>query len=203
MPGWSERLWAIWDNFVLPTTGRPWIPGPFAVAPGLRRFSVAMSRPTPPRQIRTPAPRRKHGPRVDTPCRGRVLVVDDHAYTREMLFTILKTEGYDVALAEDGDQGLLSYRSRPADVVLLDMVMPRKDGLATIRELHVEFPDVTILAMSGDTGGGFRDVLAEAREAGAHLTLRKPLEPWVLLHALEGLVLGRRSQASSGLHRTA
>ena len=162
-----------------------------------------MPRTTPPRQMRSPAPRRKRSPRVDTPCRGRVLVVDDHADTREMLFTILKTEGYDVALAEDGDQGLLSYRSRPADVVLLDMVMPRKDGLSTIRELHVEFPDVTILAMSGDTGGGFRDVLAEAREAGAHLTLRKPLEPWVLLHALEGLVLGRRSQASSGLHRTA
>ena len=130
-------------------------------------------------------------------------MVDDHEDTREMLFTILKTEGYDVALAEDGDQGLQSYRSRPVDVVLLDMVMPRKDGLATIRELHVEFPDVTILAMSGDTGGGFRDVLAEAREAGAHLTLRKPLEPWVLLRALEGLVLGRRAQARAGLHRTA
>jgi CheY-like chemotaxis protein len=132
-----------------------------------------------------------------------VLVVDDHADTREMLSTILKTEGYHVALAEDGDQGLQSYRSDRADVVLLDMVMPRKDGLATIRELRVEFPDVTILAMSGDAGDGFRDVLAEARAAGAHLTLRKPLEPWVLLRALEGLVMGRRSQAADGLHRTA
>ena len=120
-----------------------------------------------------------------------------------MLLTILKTEGYDVAVAEDGEAGLQSYRSRPADIVLLDMVMPRKDGLATIRELHLEFPDVTILAMSGDTGGGFRDVLAEAREAGAHLTLRKPLEPWVLLHALEGLLQGRRARADNGLHRTA
>jgi CheY-like chemotaxis protein len=162
-----------------------------------------MRRPTPPRPTKAPAPRRKSSSRVETPSRGSVLVVDDHADTREMLFTILKTEGYDVALAEDGDQGLQSYRLRPADVVLLDMVMPRKDGLATIRELHIEFPDVTILAMSGDTGGGFRDVLAEAREAGAHLTLRKPLEPWVLLRALEGLVLGRRSQAAAGLHRTA
>ena len=162
-----------------------------------------MPRTKPSRPTRTPAPRPKHSPRLETPSRGRVLVVDDHADTREMIFTILKTEGYDVAIAEDGDQGLQSYRSHPADVVLLDMVMPRKDGLATIRELHVEFPDVTILAMSGDTGDGFRDVLAEAREAGAHLTLRKPLEPWVLLRALEGLVLGRRSQAGDRLHRTA
>ena len=93
-----------------------------------------------------------------------------------MLFTILKTEGYDVALAEDGDQGLQSYRSRPADVVLLDMVMPRKDGLATIRELHIEFPDVTILAMSGDTSNGFRDVLAEARKP-ARISPCKPSRP--------------------------
>jgi CheY-like chemotaxis protein len=144
---------------------------------------------TPPRQTKTSAPCRKPSDRVDAPWRGRVLVVDDHADTRELLLTILKIEGYDVALAEDGEEGLQSYRSRPADVVLLDMNMPRKDGLATIRELHIEFPDVTVVAMSGDTGGGFRDLLAEAREAGAHLTLRKPLEPWVLLRALEGMLL--------------
>src|SRR4029450_12084389 len=140
-----------------------------------------MRRSKPPQSNRAPAPRRRRPPRPETPCRGRVLVVDDHVDTREMLFTILKTEGYDVALAADGDQGLESCRSHPADVVLLDMVMPRRGGLATIRDLHVEFPEVTILAMSGDTGGGFRDVLAEAREAGAHLTLRKPLGPWVVL----------------------
>src|SRR4029453_3010702 len=162
-----------------------------------------MPRSKAPQSNRAPAPRRRRIPRPETPCPGRVLVVDDHADTREMLFTILKTEGYDVALAADGDQGLQSYRSHPADVVLLDMVMPRKDGLATIRELHVEFPDVTILAMSGDTGGGFRDVLADAREAGGHLKLGTPLGAWVLLRALEGLLLGRRSQAANGLHRTA
>jgi CheY-like chemotaxis protein len=125
-----------------------------------------MHRSKPPQSNRALAPRRRPTPRLETPpCRGRVLVVDDHADSRDMLFTILKTEGYDVALAGDGDQGLELYRSHPADVVLLDMVMPRKDGLATIRDLHVEFPDVTILAMSGDTGGGFRDA-ARKRPTG-------------------------------------
>ena len=87
-----------------------------------------MPRSKPPQLNRAPAPRRRRIPRPETPCRGRVLVVDDDADTREMLFTILKTEGYDVALAADGDQGLQSYRSQPADVVLLDMVMPRNVG---------------------------------------------------------------------------
>jgi CheY-like chemotaxis protein len=122
-------------------------------------------------------------------------VADDHEDARELLFTILKTEGYDVVLAADGEEALARYRERPADVVILDMFMPRKDGVTTTRELRAAFPDVTILAMSGDARA-WHDALAEARAAGAQLTLRKPLEPWVLLRALEGLLAGR-------LHRTA
>lgn len=132
-----------------------------------------------------------------------MLVVDDHADTRDLLLTILKTEGYDVAVAEDGEAALERYRERAADVVLMDLYMPRKDGVATIRDLRAEFPDVVIVAMSGDAGTIWRDALAEARAAGAQLTLRKPLEPWVLLRALEGLMAARRTMPSARLHRTA
>ncbi len=131
------------------------------------------------------------------------MVVDDHADTRDLLLTILKTEGYEVAMAEDGDVALGRYRQQPADVVLMDLCMPRKDGVATIRDLRAEFPDVVIVAMSGDAGSVWRDALAEAREAGAQLTLRKPIEPWVLLRALEGLIAARKSLTATNLHRTA
>jgi two-component system, chemotaxis family, chemotaxis protein CheY len=133
---------------------------------------------------------------------GRILVVDDHADTRDLLLTILKTEGYDVALADDGDVAVQRYRERPADVVLMDLYMPRKDGVATIRQLCAEFPGVVIVAMSGDAGSVWRDALAEAHAAGAQLTLRKPLEPWLLLRALEGLVAARRT-LDARLHRSA
>jgi CheY-like chemotaxis protein len=122
-----------------------------------------------------------------------VLVVDDHADTRDLLLTILKTDGYDVVLAEDGDAAMRRYRERPADLVLMDLYMPRKDGLTTIRDLCAEFPRAVIVAMSGDTGTAWPNALAEARTAGAQLTLRKPLEPWVLLRAVEGLVGLNRS----------
>jgi len=150
-------------------------------------------RPQPSRQ-RTPAavaPKPRNG-RAESPGHARVLVVDDHQDTRDLLFVILKTEGYDVILAADGDEALSRYRERAADVVLLDMFMPGKDGLTTIRELREEFPAVTIVAMSGDANA-WHDALTEARAAGAQLTLRKPLEPWVLLRALEGLLAARRS----------
>ena len=163
-----------------------------------------MTRPQPSRQrAPVPATSRLRNGRVDSPAHARLLVVDDHPDTRDMLLIILKTEGYDVVLAADGDEALAAYRERPADVVLLDMFMPHKDGVSTIRELREEFPAVTIVAMSGDANR-WHDALTEARSAGAQLTLRKPIEPWVLLRALEGLLAGRRSLNGSGaLNRSA
>jgi CheY-like chemotaxis protein len=126
-----------------------------------------------------------------------VLVVEDHADTRELLVTILKTEGYDVAVAEDGEVAISRFREQPADIVLMDLYLPRKDGVTAIRELHAACPGVVIVAISGDAGPIWRDALAEARAAGALLTLRKPIEPWVLLRALEGLVAARRSLSAA------
>ena len=158
---------------------------------------------TPKRRPSAPAARPIRNGRTETAPHVRVLVVDDHDDTREVLFTILKTEGYEVALAEDGQAALERYREHPADIVLMDLFMPRKDGVTAIRELCAEFPGVTIVAMSGDMGTAWSDALADARTAGARLTLRKPLEPWVLLRALEGLVAARKTLSAQGLHRTA
>jgi len=173
------------------------------VALHLRDFSALMARLPPARQRPTALPARSpRNGRPEPTGRAHILVADDHQDTRELLFLILKTEGYEVTLAADGEEALGAYRARPADVVLLDMVMPRKDGLTAVRELRAEFPTVTIVAMSGDTDA-WHDALTAARAAGAQLTLRKPLEPWVLLRALEGLLAGRRSLNGDGLHRSA
>jgi CheY-like chemotaxis protein len=163
-----------------------------------------MTRPSASRQRVAPEPGRSaRSARPDPVGHARILVVDDHQDTRDLLFIILKTEGYDVALAADGDEAIAAYRERTADIVLLDMFMPRKDGVTTIRELRSEFPDVTIVAMSGDASA-WHDALTEARGAGAQLTLRKPLEPWVLLRAVEGVLAGRRTvNGANGLHRSA
>ena len=124
-----------------------------------------------------------------------ILVVDDHEDTRDFLEYLLRTEGYDLAMAADGEQAITLYRERPFDVVVLDIFMPRKDGVQTIVELRREFPDAAIIAMSADSTFGRQNALARARDAGALYTIRKPLEPWVLLRAIEGLVMARRSRA--------
>ena len=122
-----------------------------------------------------------------------ILVIEDHDDTRDVLDMLLRTEGYEVTLAVDGQDGLEKYRRRPPDIVLVDIFMPRKNGIDTIRELTRDFPDSVCIAMSADGDSMRRNALEFAREAGARLTLRKPIEPWVLLRTLEGVVAGRRS----------
>jgi CheY-like chemotaxis protein len=124
-----------------------------------------------------------------------ILVIEDHDDTRDVLDVLLRTEGYDVTLACDGEDGLDKYRRRRAEIVLVDVFMPRKNGIDTIRELIREHPDAVCIAMSADGDPLRRNALEFAREAGARLTLRKPIEPWVLLRTLEGAVAGRRAMA--------
>ncbi len=122
--------------------------------------------------------------------RARILVVEDHDETREVVAMLLRTEGYEVVLAADGDAGVASARASRPHIAIVDIFLPKKDGVAVIEELSRDLPALIIIAVSADTSQDRRGALIRAREAGAHLTLRKPLEPWVLLKALEGVVAG-------------
>src|SRR2546422_11040386 len=115
-----------------------------------------------------------------------ILVIEDHDDTRDVLDMLLRTEGYEVTLAVDGQDGLEKYRRRPPDIVLVDIFMPRKNGIDTIRELTRDFPDSVCIAMSADGDSMRRNALEFAREAGARPHLRKPSEAWVLLRTPEG-----------------
>ena len=120
--------------------------------------------------------------------RARVLVVEDHEDTREAVGMLLRTEGYDVVLAADGEAGIASARNARPDVAIVDIFLPVKDGVVVIEELCRDLPALTIIAVSADTSADRHGALTRARKAGAHLTLRKPLEPWVLLTTLAGVV---------------
>jgi two-component system chemotaxis response regulator CheY len=113
--------------------------------------------------------------------------VEDHDETREVVAMLLKTEGYEVVLAADGDAGIACARATQPQIAIVDIFLPRKDGVAVIQELTRDLPSMVIIAVSADTREDRRGALIRAREAGAHLTLRKPLEPWVLLKALDGV----------------
>ncbi|MFD1328480.1 response regulator [Mycoplana ramosa] len=77
-----------------------------------------------------------------------ILVVDDDPRIRQMLARYFEEEGYRVSVAGDGQAMHDHLRKSPADVILLDLVLPREDGLALMRDLRVH-SDVPILMLTG------------------------------------------------------
>ncbi len=104
----------------------------------------------------------------------RILVADDDEGVRKATSDTLQHAGYEVAVAQDGNELLLEYRKQTADLVLCDLFMPGKDGLELIGELLKDFPQAKIIAMSGGGYSGVLSVLQVARHLGARDILAKP-----------------------------
>src|SRR5258707_1351546 len=95
----------------------------------------------------------------------RVLVIDDNPDIRATLKWLLESEGFAVALASNGTEGLELQRSHPASNVVTDIFMPEKDGIETILELRRAYPEAKIVVVSGGSSRG-ADFLNVARELG-------------------------------------
>lgn len=103
-----------------------------------------------------------------------ILLIDDEDIFREVLATALQHEGHTVRQAGDGMAGLKLFREKPAELVITDIVMPEKEGLDTIRDLHRDFPAARIIAMSGGLAHDSRLYLHMAEKFGAAAVLAKP-----------------------------
>jgi CheY-like chemotaxis protein len=114
-----------------------------------------------------------------------ILVVDDHEDVRLLLREILEERGYEVLEAGDGSEAILSCASVNFDVLIIDLVMPGREGIETIRELRKFQPNLKILAISGAVEGSY---LRLARMLGADDTLRKPFDAETLLRKLDALL---------------
>lgn len=108
---------------------------------------------------------------------AHILVVDDEAPLRGVLRRGLERQGHTVSEACEGAEALRVCRNAEVNLVLLDIYMPGKEGIETIRELHRDLPDLKIVAMSGGGRCGYLDVLETARKLGAHGIFRKSA-PW-------------------------
>jgi len=119
---------------------------------------------------------------------SRILIVDDEPQIRRALRTALTGHGYDVEVAEDGAQALAIIPTWAPELVVLDLVMPRKDGLDVVRETRT-WSDVPIIVLSAR--GQERDKIA-ALDLGADDYLTKPFGIGELLARLRALLRRRR-----------
>jgi NarL family two-component system response regulator LiaR len=122
----------------------------------------------------------------------RILIADDHAIVREGLRTLIATEpGMElVGEAADGEQAVRLASLLQPDVILLDLVMPRKDGLAAIAEIIQDNPEACILVL---TSFAEDEQVFPAIKSGALGYLLKDSSPAELLQAIRHVHLGEVS----------
>lgn len=117
-----------------------------------------------------------------------ILVIDDDAAVREVVREMLRLEGYDVTIAENGRQAIELLGERRFDLVITDLIMPEKEGIETIAEIRRTNKDMPILAISGGGRIGPGDYLETARYLGADATLAKPFARQELLRTVDSLL---------------
>jgi CheY-like chemotaxis protein len=115
----------------------------------------------------------------------RVLVIDDEELARYTMREILESAGYEVVEAANGNQGLAHLRINKFDLVVTDIIMPEKDGIETIIELKNDFPEMTVIAVSGGGRSLRLDFLKLAKQYGATKVLAKPFSEEDLLASME------------------
>jgi DNA-binding response OmpR family regulator len=106
-----------------------------------------------------------------------VCVVDDDELVRAKLSLDLKAMGFDTIEIEDSRQVRGVLATQPVDTVVVDIVMPEKDGVELIAEIRKNWPHVRIIAISAGGRVGPSLYLEIARQMGANACLPKPVEP--------------------------
>ncbi len=117
----------------------------------------------------------------------RILVIDDDEIFRAGLVEILRMEGFEVLEARDGEEGLSVFKQENPDLVITDILMPKKEGIETIIEILDHRSEQAIIAMSGGGKGNPREYLGFAENFGARQILQKPFRIPELLSAIEAL----------------
>ena len=116
---------------------------------------------------------------------ARILVVDDEELIRASMAAVLRRGGHDVVVAEDGEAALGKFAPSRFDLVITDIVMPRMEGIETLRALRRLEPTIRIIAMSGSNGGDDGFYLRAAVALGADATLQKPFKVAELRQVVE------------------
>lgn len=157
-------------------------PRPRLASESAQDFNVHSDGPPPANSPRQ-AGRKTHGAlksNSDAPQPARVLIVDDERNIRESLAKVLKSEGYEVSLAENGQQALTTYEPDRTDLVLLDLNMPVKNGWDALNEMFALNPHQAVIIITGKS-----PQLSWATQTGIGTLIEKPIDMSVLLDCMK------------------
>ncbi len=119
-----------------------------------------------------------------------ILVIDDDSQVLQVLSEMLRLEGHEVTMAENGREAMRCYDTQAFDLVITDIIMPDREGLETIADLRQRSKSLPIIAISGGGRSGSMDYLETARYLGADTTLSKPFGREELIRAVNAALAG-------------
>jgi two-component system KDP operon response regulator KdpE len=129
---------------------------------------------------------------MNKPC---ILVIDDEPAIRKLLSISLESQGYKVALAESGQDGLIAAANHPPDLILLDIGLPDKSGLDILEELKVWYHKAVImLSVQSD-----EESIVRALDHGASDYLTKPFRTGELLARVRAAIKRNSSEEISSI----
>lgn len=117
-----------------------------------------------------------------------ILVVDDEDLVRFSVRQMLEDVGHAVKEAADGVEGIAQLQGSAFDLMITDIVMPRKEGMETIAEAKQMQPDLRVIAISGGGPVGQFHYLELAKQFGADAVLAKPFKKQELIALVDTLV---------------
>src|SRR3954469_3459121 len=136
-------------------------------------------------------PKRDAGENLPGDSLGSILIIDDKAAIRESLETLLELEGYRIATAENGEDGLARIAERPFDLILLDFALPDRNGLEILTDIRDRDPNLAVIMI---TAYGTVENAVRAMQGGAVNFVQKPWDNEKLLADIRASVARRRAE---------
>ena len=131
---------------------------------------------------------------TQTDKKATILIIDDEKIILDLTTIILKNRGYEALAAQDAVTGIEIARNARPDLVLLDYMMPGKDGLTTLKELRRELPDTYVIMF---TGKGSEEIAVELMKAGASDYILKPFNNQDLTERIDNVLRIRTMELSN------
>ncbi len=134
--------------------------------------------------------------RAPLPIMPTVLLLEDNQAYRELITEVLTLEGFVVHAVADGRRVNQILAEKPIDLVITDLVMPERDGIETLTELHYTHPRLPVIAISGDVPLNMHLYLTIAQKLGASRVLAKPFHMSELVAAAREALLAKDAVAT-------
>jgi len=115
----------------------------------------------------------------------KILVVDDEDIVLESCQAVFELEGFEVVLVSSADKALEAMKKENFALLLIDVKMPKKDGMYLMRKVKGQWPDIPIIAMSGYYT---TQTIREAMKMGAATFIAKPFEPDELVEIVRQVI---------------